>query len=85
MVCYFNLFFVKEFVKYIINVILEERQKMLRDFYVFQYLEVKEFFADFVLEFIKFVYEEGERVRNKFEKREFFIEERLLDFEILLF
>ncbi|XP_008526819.2 DNA excision repair protein ERCC-6-like 2 isoform X3 [Equus przewalskii] len=81
MACYFNLSSVKEFAKHITNATSEERQKMLRDFYASQYPEVKEFFADSASEFIKSAYEEGERVRNKSEKRESLIEERLSDSE----
>ncbi|XP_058421431.1 DNA excision repair protein ERCC-6-like 2 isoform X2 [Diceros bicornis minor] len=85
MASYFNLPCVKEFAKHITNATSEERQKMLRDFYASRYPEVKEFFADSASEFIKSAYEEGERVRNKSEKRKSLIKQRLSDSEAFSF
>ncbi|XP_074186358.1 DNA excision repair protein ERCC-6-like 2 isoform X3 [Rhinolophus sinicus] len=85
MASYFNLSPVKEFAKHITNATSEERQKMLRDFYASRFPEVKEFFVDSAVEFIKPAYEEGKRVRNKSEKRETLIKERLPDSETLSF
>lgn len=85
MASYFNLSPVKEFAKHITNATSEERQKMLRDFYASRFPEVKECFVDSAVEFIKPAYEEGKRVRNKSEKRETLIKERLPDSETLSF
>lgn len=85
MAIYFNLSSVKEFAKHITNATSEERQKMLKDFYASQYPEVKEFFVDSATEFIKPAYKERKRVRNKSEKRESLIKERLPDSETLSF
>ncbi|XP_058157534.1 DNA excision repair protein ERCC-6-like 2 isoform X2 [Dasypus novemcinctus] len=85
MASYFNLSSEKEFAEHITNATSEERQKMLRDFYSSQYPEVKEFFVDSASEFIKTACEKGKRVRNKSEKRESLIKERLSDSETLSF
>ncbi|XP_037653088.1 DNA excision repair protein ERCC-6-like 2 isoform X3 [Choloepus didactylus] len=85
MASYFNLSSVKEFAERITNATSEERQKMLRDFYASQYPEVKEFFVDSASEFIKSACEERKRVRNKYEKRESLMKERLSDSETLPF
>ncbi|XP_039736391.1 DNA excision repair protein ERCC-6-like 2 isoform X4 [Pteropus medius] len=85
MAIYFNLSSVKEFAKHITNATSEERQKMLKDFYASQYPEVKEFFVDSATEFIKPAYKERKRVRNKSEKRESLIKERLPNSETLSF
>ncbi|XP_054444072.1 DNA excision repair protein ERCC-6-like 2 [Pteronotus mesoamericanus] len=81
---YFNLSYV-EFAQHVTNATSEERQQMLRDFYVTQYSEVKDFFVDTAAEFIKPAYEEGKRIRNKSGKRESFVKERLPDSETLSF
>ncbi|XP_057576991.1 DNA excision repair protein ERCC-6-like 2 [Hippopotamus amphibius kiboko] len=85
MASYFKLFSIKEFAKHITNATSEERQKMLRDFYASQYPEVKEFFVYSPSEFIKSACKEGQRVRNKSEKRESLIKEKLSDSETLSF
>ncbi|XP_008710025.1 DNA excision repair protein ERCC-6-like 2 isoform X1 [Ursus maritimus] len=85
MASYFNLPSVKEFAEHITNATSEERQKMLKDFYASQYPEVKEFFVDSAAELIKSSHQKRERVRNKSEKRESLIKERLSDFETLSF
>ncbi|XP_062965511.1 DNA excision repair protein ERCC-6-like 2 isoform X2 [Cynocephalus volans] len=77
MASYFNFSSVNELAKHITNATSEERQKMLRDFYASQYPEAKECFVDSASEFIKSDYEKGERVRNKSDKRESLIKERL--------
>ncbi|XP_066113514.1 DNA excision repair protein ERCC-6-like 2 isoform X2 [Saccopteryx bilineata] len=85
MASYFNLSSIKEFAQRITNATSEERQNMLRDFYASQYPEVKDFFVASATEFIKPASEEGQRVRNKSEKRGSFIKERLPDSETLSF
>lgn len=85
MASYFKLSSVKEFAKHVTNATSEERQKMLRDFYTSQYPEVREFFVDSPSECTKSAYEKGERVKNKSEKRESLMKERLSDSEILSF
>ena len=82
MASYFNLSYV-EFAQHVTNATSEERQQMLKDFYVSQYLEVKDFFVDTAAEFIKPANEKGKRIRNKSGKREYFIKERLTDSETL--
>ncbi|XP_024414034.2 DNA excision repair protein ERCC-6-like 2 isoform X2 [Desmodus rotundus] len=84
MASYFNLSYV-EFAQHVTNATSEERQQMLKDFYVSQYLEVKDFFVDTAAEFIKPANEKGKRIRNKSGKREYFIKERLTDSETLSF
>ncbi|XP_008561534.1 PREDICTED: DNA excision repair protein ERCC-6-like 2, partial [Galeopterus variegatus] len=85
MASYFNFSSVSELAKHVTNATSEERQKMLRDFYASQYPEVKEFFVDSASEFIKSAYEKGERVRNKSEKRESLIKDRLSNSKTLSF
>ncbi|XP_035877375.1 DNA excision repair protein ERCC-6-like 2 isoform X2 [Phyllostomus discolor] len=84
MASYFNLSSV-EFAQRVTNATSEERQQMLKDFYVSQYSEVKDFFVDTAAEFIKPAYEKGKRIRNKSGKRESSIKERLPDSETLSF
>ncbi|XP_036912097.1 DNA excision repair protein ERCC-6-like 2 isoform X2 [Sturnira hondurensis] len=84
MASYFNLSSV-EFAQHVTNTTSEERQQMLKDFYVSQYSEVKDFFVDTAAEFIKPAYEKGKRIRNKSGKRDSFIKERLPHSETLSF
>ncbi|XP_023620802.1 DNA excision repair protein ERCC-6-like 2 isoform X1 [Myotis lucifugus] len=85
MASYFNLSSVKEFAQHITNATSEERQRMLRDFYASQYPEVKDFFVDSAAELVKPVHEAGKRGRNKSEKRESSIKEKLPDSKTLSF
>ncbi|KAM5227760.1 DNA excision repair protein ERCC-6-like 2 [Ctenodactylus gundi] len=85
MASYFNCTSLKEFAKHITDATSEERQKMLREFYVSQYPEVKEFFVDCASEFIKSAQKEGKRGRSKTEEEESLIKERLSDSNTLLF
>ncbi|XP_012582079.1 PREDICTED: DNA excision repair protein ERCC-6-like 2 isoform X2 [Condylura cristata] len=73
----------KEFAEHITNATSEERQKMLKDFYVSQYPEVEEFFVDSASESINSANEEGKRIRSKPEKRKSIIKERLSESETL--
>ncbi|KAM5328099.1 DNA excision repair protein ERCC-6-like 2 isoform 2-T2 [Glossophaga mutica] len=84
MASYFNLSSV-EFAQHVTNATSEERLQMLKDFYVSQYSEVKDFFVDTAAELIKPSYEKGKRIRNKSGKRESLIKERLPDSETLSF
>lgn len=85
MASYFNVSSVKEFAQHITNATSEERQKMLRDFYASQYPEVKDFFVDSASGLVKPAHESGKRVRNKSEKREPSIKEKLPDSKTLPF
>ncbi|CAD7691758.1 unnamed protein product [Nyctereutes procyonoides] len=85
MASYFNFPSVKEFASHITNATSEERQKMLKDFYASQYPEVKDFFVDSDAELIKSSHRKRESVRNKSEKNESLIKERLSDSETLSF
>ncbi|KAM7092610.1 DNA excision repair protein ERCC-6-like 2 isoform 2-T2 [Molossus nigricans] len=85
MASYFNLSSVKEFAQHVATATSEGRQKMLRDFYASQYPEVKSFYVDSATEFIKPACGEGKRVRNKSERRESLIKERLPDSKTLSF
>ncbi|XP_053512156.1 DNA excision repair protein ERCC-6-like 2 isoform X4 [Artibeus jamaicensis] len=84
MASYFNLSSLK-FAQHVTNATSEERQQMLKDFYVSQYSEVKDFFEDTAAEFIKPAYEKGKRIRSKSGKRDSFIKERLPHSETLSF
>lgn len=85
MASYFNLSSVKEFAQHITNATSEERQRMLRDFYASQYPEVKDFFVDSAAGLVKPVPEARKRGRNKSEKRESSIKEKLPDSKTLSF
>lgn len=85
MASYFNLSSVKEFAQHITNATSEERQRMLRDFYASQYLEVRDFFVDSAAGLVKPVHEAGKRGKNKSEKRESSIKEKLPDSKTLSF
>lgn len=85
MASYFNLSSVKEFAQHITNATSEERQKMLRDFYASQYPEVKDFFVDSAAGLVKPAHKSGKRVRNKSEKGESSIKEKLPDSKTLSF
>ncbi|XP_077004827.1 DNA excision repair protein ERCC-6-like 2 isoform X2 [Tamandua tetradactyla] len=85
MASYLNLSSVKEFAEHITNATSEERQKMLTDFYGSQYPEVKELFVNSASESLKSACKKGKRVRNKSEKRQSLIKERLSDSETLSF
>ncbi|KAG8510615.1 DNA excision repair protein ERCC-6-like 2, partial [Galemys pyrenaicus] len=85
MASYFKFSSIKEFAEHITNATSAERQEMLRDFYTFQYPEVKEFFVDSASEVIKSDNEEGKRIRSKSKKRDSLIKERLSESETLPF
>ncbi|XP_055982453.1 DNA excision repair protein ERCC-6-like 2 [Sorex fumeus] len=78
----FNLLSVKEFAEHITNATSEERQKILKDFYASQYLEIKEFFVDSASEITKFSNKQGARVRSKSVKNESLLKEKL-EFETM--
>nr|XP_044998719.1 DNA excision repair protein ERCC-6-like 2 isoform X1 [Jaculus jaculus] len=77
MASYYNLSSAKEFAKQVVDAPSEERQGMLKDFYVSQYPELKELFEDFTSEFIKSAHKEGEKVRNTSENKECRMKKRL--------
>ncbi|XP_007937382.1 DNA excision repair protein ERCC-6-like 2 [Orycteropus afer afer] len=81
MASYFNESSVKKFAERITNATSEERQKMLREFYVSQHPEIKDVFVDSVSELAKSAHE----IRNKSKKRESLIKEGLSDSETLSF
>ncbi|XP_036317214.1 DNA excision repair protein ERCC-6-like 2 [Pipistrellus kuhlii] len=85
MASYFNLSSVKEFAHHITTATSEERQKMLRDFYASQYPEVKDFFVDSAAGLVKPAHKAGKRGRNKSEKGESPIKEKLPDSKTLSF
>uniref|UniRef100_A0A0P6JEL0 DNA excision repair protein ERCC-6-like 2 n=1 Tax=Heterocephalus glaber TaxID=10181 RepID=A0A0P6JEL0_HETGA len=85
MASYFNFPSVKEFAKHITNATSEERQKMLKDFYVSQYPEVKEFFVDSASELIGSAHKEERRVKKKSKEREPLVKEKLSDSKTLSF
>lgn len=82
---YFNFPSVKEFAKHITNATSEERQKMLKGFYVSQYPEVKEFFGDSASELITSAYKEESKVKKKSKEREPLIKEKLSNSKTLSF
>ncbi|XP_042542597.1 DNA excision repair protein ERCC-6-like 2 isoform X2 [Dipodomys spectabilis] len=79
MASYYNLSSAKEFAKCIANATSEERQKMLRDFYISQYPEVEELFEESASISIESTHKEGGRVRKKFKERKSPVKERLPD------
>lgn len=77
----FNLSSVKEFAECIANATAEERQKILRDFYASQYLEIKEFFVESALEITKFSSKQRARIRSMSVKKESLIKKKLSEFK----
>ncbi|XP_048187053.1 DNA excision repair protein ERCC-6-like 2 isoform X2 [Perognathus longimembris pacificus] len=84
MASYYNLHSAKEFAKCIADATSEERQKMLRNFYISQYPEVKELFEESASVSPGSTHKEGERVRNEIKERKS-VKERLPDSKRLTF
>ncbi|KFO28478.1 Putative DNA repair and recombination protein RAD26-like [Fukomys damarensis] len=85
MASYFNFPSVKEFAKHVTNATSEDRQKMLKGFYVSQYPEVKEFLGDSASELITSAYNEERKVKKKSKEREPLIKEKLSNSKTLSF
>ncbi|KAM4877304.1 DNA excision repair protein ERCC-6-like 2 isoform 2-T2 [Thomomys bottae] len=78
MASYYNLSSAKEFAKHIANATSEERQKMLKNFYISQYPEAEELFEESASVPLGSTHKEGERVRNECKERKS-VKERLPD------
>uniref|UniRef100_A0A4X2KHD0 ERCC excision repair 6 like 2 n=1 Tax=Vombatus ursinus TaxID=29139 RepID=A0A4X2KHD0_VOMUR len=79
MASFFSSSSVEEFARRITSAVSEERQKMLRDFYISRYPEVKDFFADHDSEVIKCDYEKREDVKSKSRKKKSLVKKNLSD------
>ncbi|XP_075405916.1 DNA excision repair protein ERCC-6-like 2 isoform X2 [Tenrec ecaudatus] len=83
MASYFNASSVKEFAEHVTDATSEERQKMLRDFYVSHYPEVNDFFVVSASELVKPAHAKGKKVKDESAKRKYLTKERLSESETL--